>query len=122
MVAASHSTPSVADGDTDPAIARLRGSWTLAQAPAIAAALRDIPGSVRCLDASGVERLDSLGVLQLLRFARRQELDFACFTFRSDHHARSEEHTSELQSLMRISYAVFCLKKKTKHKEQTRLL
>src|SRR3546814_7889409 len=32
------------------------------------------------------------------------------------HHrpARSEEHTSELQSLMRISYAVFCLKKKTK--------
>src|SRR3546814_4281333 len=29
-------------------------------------------------------------------------------------HARSEEHTSELQSLMRISYAVFCLKKKKK--------
>src|SRR3546814_3602526 len=29
---------------------------------------------------------------------------------------RSEEHTSELQSLMRISYAVFCLKKKTKNK------
>src|SRR3546814_7954948 len=33
---------------------------------------------------------------------------------------RSEEHTSELQSLMRISYAVFCLKKKTKtHNIQT---
>src|SRR3546814_8994359 len=34
----------------------------------------------------------------------------------SDHlrSVRSEEHTSELQSLMRISYAVFCLKKKTK--------
>src|SRR3546814_5295598 len=31
--------------------------------------------------------------------------------------ARSEEHTSELQSLMRISYAVFCLKKK-KHKKK----
>src|SRR3546814_1892249 len=30
---------------------------------------------------------------------------------------RSEEHTSELQSLMRISYAVFCLKKKTKNKK-----
>src|SRR3546814_6571491 len=29
--------------------------------------------------------------------------------------ARSEEHTSELQSLMRISYAVFCLKKKRNH-------
>src|SRR3546814_4495372 len=30
------------------------------------------------------------------------------------HRLRSEEHTSELQSLMRISYAVFCLKKKKK--------
>src|SRR3546814_9909768 len=30
---------------------------------------------------------------------------------------RSEEHTSELQSLMRISYAVFCLKKKKHHRE-----
>src|SRR3546814_7793625 len=34
---------------------------------------------------------------------------------RSAEMARSEEHTSELQSLMRISYAVFCLKKKNKH-------
>src|SRR3546814_4889207 len=33
----------------------------------------------------------------------------------SSRNGRSEEHTSELQSLMRISYAVFCLKKKTKH-------
>src|SRR3546814_8715952 len=32
---------------------------------------------------------------------------------------RSEEHTSELQSLMRISYAVFCLKKKTQTKNNT---
>src|SRR3546814_6249272 len=32
------------------------------------------------------------------------------------HDLRSEEHTSELQSLMRISYAVFCLKKKTTRK------
>src|SRR3546814_9852876 len=32
---------------------------------------------------------------------------------------RSEEHTSELQSLMRISYAVFCLKKKIKHTQMT---
>src|SRR3546814_9496247 len=34
-------------------------------------------------------------------------------TFRGIAGIRSEEHTSELQSLMRISYAVFCLKKKT---------
>src|SRR3546814_7304736 len=32
---------------------------------------------------------------------------------------RSEEHTSELQSLMRISYAVFCLKKKTQQPQKT---
>src|SRR3546814_10455071 len=33
---------------------------------------------------------------------------------------RSEEHTSELQSLMRISYAVFCLKKKKKQQTQSK--
>src|SRR3546814_8328450 len=34
------------------------------------------------------------------------------------HHDRSEEHTSELQSLMRLSYAVFCLNKKTENKHE----
>src|SRR3546814_8168934 len=41
------------------------------------------------------------------RLARRRRRD------RTRGRPRSEEHTSELQSLMRISYAVFCLKKKT---------
>src|SRR3546814_4789339 len=36
--------------------------------------------------------------------------------------ARSEEHTSELQSLMRISYAVFCLKKKNKQRKDIQSL
>src|SRR3546814_4788561 len=40
--------------------------------------------------------------------------DFPKGVFRRLGYNRSEEHTSELQSLMRISYAVFCLKKKTK--------
>src|SRR3546814_3666638 len=46
--------------------------------------------------------------------ARRRWVDgaFAAGTVRGAGR-RSEEHTSELQSLMRISYAVFCLKKKT---------
>src|SRR3546814_9775147 len=35
---------------------------------------------------------------------------------------RSEEHTSELQSLMRISYAVFCLKKKNKYTKSINIL
>src|SRR3546814_7347552 len=42
----------------------------------------------------------------------------SCFTICATV-VRSEEHTSELQSLMRISYAVFCLKKKKKQKTQT---
>src|SRR3546814_1427223 len=48
---------------------------------------------------------------------RNPRLPEAQFAFLADVtvHLRSEEHTSELQSLMRISYAVFCLKKK-KHK------
>src|SRR3546814_8262525 len=45
----------------------------------------------------------------LLRFAGSPELAAVLGPLRLD---RSEEHTSELQSLMRISYAVFCLKKK----------
>src|SRR3546814_10230975 len=47
--------------------------------------------------------------------ARRPE---ECAAFAHLRHRRSEEHTSELQSLMRISYAVFCLKKKTKQIER----
>src|SRR3546814_5424245 len=50
-----------------------------------------------------------------------------CFHRLSQHHAyrhlrrRSEEHTSELQSLMRISYAVFCLKKKKNTEPEYRM-
>src|SRR3546814_10223697 len=52
-----------------------------------------------------LELLDALGKLRLLARQRRPtKIEKALF--------RSEEHTSELQSLMRISYAVFCLKKK----------
>src|SRR3546814_9924619 len=43
----------------------------------------------------------------ILRDSFRERVAFVIF------HDRSEEHTSELQSLMRISYAVLCLKKKT---------
>src|SRR3546814_3047985 len=52
---------------------------------------------------------------QLLRQRARTAGEFAWVGTESELHAqkRSEEHTSELQSLMRISYAVFCLKKKT---------
>src|SRR3546814_8621815 len=59
-------------------------------------------GRIRFMtDAGGHDRLTAMRILATLAFA----VAAAC--------ARSEEHTSELQSLMRISYAVFCLKKKT---------
>src|SRR3546814_4226415 len=53
----------------------------------------------------------------------RQGLNDYTGWFAGDDALRSEEHTSELQSLMRISYAVFCLKKKknTRHTHQTQL-
>src|SRR3546814_9765610 len=45
----------------------------------------------------------------------RRSSDLNC---KDKQHGRSEEHTSELQSLMRISYAVFCLKKKKNNKNK----
>src|SRR3546814_6856862 len=76
------------------------------------------------LAAVAVERLDDdLAVLgkegaRLLEAARHQRRRHELGKIE---HERSEEHTSELQSLMRISYAVFCLKKKKKRKnKQTR--
>src|SRR3546814_7397236 len=52
---------------------------------------------------------------------RRGTMVIAVLPWRPDNIAlRSEEHTSELQSLMRISYAVFCLKKKNKTNNTTK--
>src|SRR3546814_3465603 len=50
----------------------------------------------------------------VLRHPRRRVGALRCGARRRGARVRSEEHTSELQSLMRISYAVFCLKKKKK--------
>src|SRR3546814_3538955 len=51
-------------------------------------------------------------------------VEHGCRAHRSDYRRgrglRSEEHTSELQSLMRISYAVFCLKKKKKNHNKSK--
>src|SRR3546814_15427133 len=59
-----------------------------------------LPAQVVDLDASPKENLDNLAKAKGVAVGDL---------------VRSEEHTSELQSLMRISYAVFCLKKKTTH-------
>src|SRR3546814_3238671 len=55
-------------------------------------------------------------VAQVKAFYRDQEIVDNTFIIRGfSFFGRSEEHTSELQSLMRISYAVFCVKKKHKY-------
>src|SRR3546814_4911196 len=54
--------------------------------------------------------LDGVGILKLID----QDLPEALLIMRQQRRLRSEEHTSELQSLMRTSYAVFCLKKNTR--------
>src|SRR3546814_6782335 len=73
--------------------------------------LRHVPGLV---DTRIQQSLSSPGFDVDIDRTRAQ---FAGVTARDVTNSRSEEHTSELQSLMRISYAVFCLKKKTTHKK-----
>lgn len=66
---------------------QLKGRWTLRYATEVSAALADAPEHAERVDVTGVDRLDSAGVLQLLRFAHRRDMDFEAFDFRPDHHA-----------------------------------
>src|SRR3546814_5855141 len=84
--------------------------------------LGDAPASNRGVGAvieilqSGNEMLREAGYsAEPVRIGSRDAL-----VFESDTVLRSEEHTSELQSLMRISYAVFCLKKKNTQNRQAK--
>src|SRR3546814_8783345 len=91
--------------------------------PSMAEVERDYPNTYKKFTSLGplLEQLGngSKGInwsmdeeVELLRQLNRTVLD--------DGVSRSEEHTSELQSLMRISYAVFCLKKTTNHNSDTK--
>src|SRR3546814_5341778 len=79
-----------------------RAGWTLA-------------GGGDCVESFG--RVLRLGIVSLVR--PKQRHDSRAQRSAKRIHCRSEEHTSELQSLMRISYAVFCLKKKKTYIERT---
>src|SRR3546814_5482011 len=75
----------------------------------------------RRIGFDGLLMSDDLGIHALKgSFAERAQgvVDAGCDIVL--HCSRSEEHPSELQSLMRISYAVFCLKKKTTDKQAKR--
>src|SRR3546814_4188921 len=77
--------------------------------------LRTLNLDVRETQGAAIKLYESLGFSQWgthPRYARVRGRDVAGLFFYKEL-SRSEEHTSELQSLMRISYAVFCLKKKT---------
>src|SRR3546814_4566618 len=65
---------------------------------------RDIALTMAALNQAVVRRRPAPGLI----FHSDRGSEYAAYAYRN----RSEEHTSELQSLMRISYAVFCLKKK----------
>src|SRR3546814_10877242 len=94
------------------------GSGMMPLAMILAARGAEVAGSDRALDAGGVPaKFDALAARGIALFPQdgsgvtsAQQIVVA-FQDRPGF-GRSEEHTSELQSLMRISYAVFCLKKK----------
>lgn len=71
----------------DPAQARLLGDWSLATATRLGEPLRQLPETVQFLDARGIGRIDSAGVLQLLRFAKRRGLGADGLLFRDEHQA-----------------------------------
>jgi phospholipid/cholesterol/gamma-HCH transport system permease protein len=81
------SAPRCERDERDPSRLRLSGDWTLEHANDISDALREAANNVRHVDARAVARLDSLGVLQLLRYASRQGLSDEALEFRSDHQA-----------------------------------
>src|SRR3546814_6033328 len=77
---------------------------------------REIMVSQACLDnikKKGAEYCDTINPVAPGQPTFCGEIQSEISELCKQHSYRSEEHTSELQSLMRISYAVFCLKKKT---------
>src|SRR3546814_4267946 len=78
--------------------------------------------NVRYLHTTSLTWRGAIGTPAVLIAITILVLGQALFTYAPFMHAifRSEEHTSELQSLMRISYAVFCLKKKKLYRQITK--
>ena len=98
----------------------LAGSWTLAYAAEMGERLREAAESAQGVDVRDVDRLDSAGVLQLLRFARRRGIDFDAFRFRDDHAAlaaaiedvaddrpKKKREYGVIAALARLGFAVY---------------
>src|SRR3546814_3592025 len=102
MIADTIFAPSTAPGRAGVAVVRISG-------PAAGAALRAVGGIKLPPPRRATLRT-------LLDPRDGQAIDRGLLLWFPGPASRSEEHTSELQSLMRISYAVFCLKKKKTYK------
>ncbi|WP_372015982.1 ABC transporter permease [Pseudoxanthomonas sp. 10H] len=86
MIDETVSPPRWQQAQDGPGRISLSGRWTLAHAVDISEQLRAIPEDATVVDASGIARLDSAGVMQLMRFAHRRGLDSEHLVF-SDQHA-----------------------------------
>ena len=84
MTAPTVSRPQLVSEGSPPRV-RLSGQWTLEHSDAISEALATVPPDLEAIDATMVDRLDSLGVLQLLRFSRRRDFDFERIAFHEAH-------------------------------------
>ncbi|MFC0676889.1 ABC transporter permease [Lysobacter korlensis] len=85
MTAPVAQPPQTHADDRDPSRLRLSGEWTLEHAVVLGQRLEQAPEDVRVVDACDVARLDSVAVLQLMRFAHRRGLDFESFRFDEQH-------------------------------------
>src|SRR3546814_8232158 len=106
----------ISDWSSDVCSSDLRARGDELAAAAAAAARKLESGGVPLFYQAGMTATGPAlrAKLDEIASAERQNLsDRMAETQMFDEEARSEEHTSELQSLMRISYAVFCLKQKT---------
>src|SRR3546814_1421639 len=85
--------------------------WRLASGVAGVLPVLPVSRALPAADTRGDPTLIDVGRMPQAQVLRDMPAPMAASA--ADFDGRSEEHTSELQSLMRISYAVFCLKKKT---------
>jgi len=87
MIDQTGSPPRWQQAQAGPGRVLLSGQWTLDHALAVAEQLRAIPEDATVVDASRIDRLDSAGVMQLMRFARRRGLDGEHLHFSGEHAA-----------------------------------
>src|SRR3546814_7681034 len=98
--------PATATGDDQQGLAEI-----IVTAQKREQSLHDVPISVTAVGSEQLRDINASDLTDVALYVPNARVDTA--DQGSPQVFRSEEHTSELQSLMRISYAVFCLKKKT---------